>query len=305
MSVKYSLALLMIPSLIMAAPLRVAVLDGLDETAGRPDASKYVETPADSFTKKAYYLLAAQLTTDPDMSVIDRRDLLGQVQKSEKDGPAGSASVLRAVQMLNADIMIKPVLLVFSTSKEMIDINKQTAENIKLQMKISIQALSPVDGSIVAMAEGGAINNLRQTDSVKKTIGDAEATQMMEDAMKIAVPELLQKIKANQLAVAQKPVKKLTITTDADPALVEIDGLLVGSTPLNDYEVYEGDHAIAVSRPGYRALSKKINITKNVAIQVPMLKTDLSADDIKELVSKAKVNIYSGIEPALIIKETE
>ncbi len=305
MSIKFTMAALMVPTLLFAAPLRVAVLDGIDETAGRSEESKYIQTPADSFSKKAYYLLASQMTTDVDMSVIDRRDLLGQIQKSEKDGSAGGASVLRAAQMLNADIMVKPVLLVFAVSKEIIDINNQTTENINMQMKISIQALSPVDGSVVAMAEGGAKTSLRQTASVKKTMGDAEATQMIEESMKEAVPALLQKIKANQVAVAQKPVKKMTITTESDPALVEIDGLLVGSTPLKDYEVYEGDHAITVSKPGHRGLSKKINITKNVSIHIPMLRTELTAEEIRDLMSKAKVNIYSGIEPALIIRETE
>ena len=305
MHFKITLALLTIPSLIMAAPLRVAVLDGIDETSGRPDGSKYIETPADSFAKKAYYLLASELTADPGMSVIDRRDLLGQVQKSEKAGVVGAASVIRAAQMLNADMIVKPVLLVFAASKELIDIDKQATENVKLQMRISIQAISPVDGSVIAMAEGSAINSFRQTDSVKRTIGDAEAAQMMEESMKIAVPVLLHKIKANQAAIAQKPVKKLTITTDSEPALVEIDGLLVGSSPLKDYEIYEGDHAITVSKPGYRTLAKKINITKTVSIQVTMLRTVLSADEIKELASKAKINIYSGIEPALIMKETE
>ena len=70
-----------------------------------------------------------------------------------------------------------------------------------------------------------------------------------------------------------QPVIALSVKTSADPALVEIDGVLVGVTPLEKFTIHKGDHVFTVGKPGYRDVSKRILFEKDTAIDVPMIRT--------------------------------
>jgi hypothetical protein len=105
--------------------------------------------------------------------------------------------------------------------------------------------------------------------------------------------------------MAGRPKVKLTVGTEADPALVEVDGVLIGTTPLADHTIFAGDHVLTISKPGYRRISKRLLIEKDSRIDVPMLRVELSADEIKTILDKADLDIVSGFEPVLTIHTIE
>ena len=88
--------------------------------------------------------------------------------------------------------------------------------------------------------------------------------------------------------------------------MLEIDGVLVGSTPLQELAIYKGEHLLHVSRPGYESITKRVNFMKDTAVQVPMLRTDLTADEKKEILKSADLRAYMmNGEPDMIIQTIE
>jgi len=60
---------------------------------------------------------------------------------------------------------------------------------------------------------------------------------------------------------------------------VEIDGILVGSSPLEGFEVYKGYHVLSIGKPGYQGITKRILMDKDMKIESPMLRVQLSRRD--------------------------
>ncbi|MBI2437969.1 MAG: PEGA domain-containing protein, partial [Lentisphaerae bacterium] len=106
-----------------------------------------------------------------------------------------------------------------------------------------------------------------------------------------------------------RPKVKLSVKTGAaDPALVEIDGTLIGTTPLANFEVYAGDHVITIGKAGYQDVSKQILLKADTAIEVPLFRAKLSAEEMKAVLDKARLNVIAGaggVEPAWIINTIE
>jgi len=50
---------------------------------------------------------------------------------------------------------------------------------------------------------------------------------------------------------------KLWVRTSADPAMIELDGILLGSSPVENVEVLRGDQTLTVTRPGYETITRK------------------------------------------------
>ena len=118
----------------------------------------------------------------------------------------------------------------------------------------------------------------------------------------VPLPKVSQALIARAKEVQSRPTVKLAVKTDADPALIEIDGVLVGSSPLENFEVYKGDHVITIGKPGYQDITKRILFEKDTSVTAPMFKTQLNADQIKEILEKSRLNGFFGnIEPGLII----
>jgi len=90
------------------------------------------------------------------------------------------------------------------------------------------------------------------------------------------------------------------VHTTADPALVEIDGILVGTTPLEDFEIYKGDHILTVGKPGYRDMTKRILFESDARVEVPMMRTELTADELKEVLESMRMHVFLG-EPGIVI----
>ena len=153
---------------------------------------------------------------------------------------------------------------------------------------------------MIAMSSGSAQTRVRQTAAQSTELSEDDVLGLMEKAIDDALPKLKTALTQAQLAQQARPKIKISVKTTADPALVEVDGILIGTTPLVNAEIFKGDHVLTIGKAGYRDMSKRILFEKDASIEVPMIRTELSAEEIKQIYEKARLNIFQG-EPGLII----
>ena len=302
------LLLLVSASVAAAAPIRVAVLDFDDQTGLRSDAALGGAIDPKALADKGVFLLGTKLLNNTNYVLIDRRDFISQIEKSKlKDMGEKTATrptFLHAAQALNCDIVLRGTLMAFSTGKQMIDQGGFQTEFATLSARVGLQAIDAVDGSVVAMASDSAERSFRQTAAVKTVLSENDAVTAIDAALAKVLPSIEKALSEKQAKQEARPKAHVSIKTDSDPALVELDGILIGSTPLDKFEVYRGDHVMSITKPGFQQITKRILVEKDIAVEAPMIKLQLSADEIKAIVEKAKVNIVIG-EPSLIIHSLE
>jgi hypothetical protein len=287
-------------------PLKVALLDFENEASVSSDASLVGGVTPQAIAGKGAFSLSGLLANDQGFALIDRRDFISQMKSIQlKDGEKTTTlkpSFLRAAQALNADAVLKGCLLSYSPGKEIINQGGIKTEFTTLTLRVTLQALDTRDGTVIASAEGSATQNYRQSDVQKTIVGEDQLLDLLQGAMKKAIPGLNQAMQARFARERSRPTVKLSVKTSADPALVEIDGMLIGTTPLNNFEVYAGDHVLTVGKAGFQDVTKEMLLKADTAIEVPIFRTKLSAEEVKQVLDKARINVVTGtIEPAVII----
>lgn len=293
-----------------AAPLRVAVLDFVDQTGQKADSKLGGQIAPGTLAEKGVFLLGKQLVGNPAYTLIDRRDLIAQMEKLRPEDMGKltptKPSFIHAAQLLRADAVLRGSILSLSSSKQKINLGGNASEHNTLTARIGIEVLDATDGSVIAVADGKGETIVRQTAGLQTELSEDDIITLVETALSAALPSVSEKLAAREKALAERPTLKLSVKTDADPALVEVDGVLIGTSPLQNFEVYKGDHVLTIGKPGYQDVTKRILIERDSAITVPMFKTQLSADQLKEILEKARLNGYFGnIAPGLIIENVE
>lgn len=295
-------ALLALAHAAAAGPARVAVMDFTDQTGAKPDALVGGAVSSSALAAKGVHLLGRRLLEQGGFTLIDRRDFFAQMEKlAPKEAGGARPSFIQAAQALNADVVLRGSLLSFSTSKQTVDQGGYRTDSVKLSVRVGLDAIDPADGSVVAMveaAEQGAV--VRQTAETRTELSEDDVLDMMDKAIAKAVPELAEALAARQAREEARPKVRLSVKTSADPALVEIDGILVGSTPLEGFELVQGDHVLTVGKPGYRDITKRILFEKDTAVEVPMLRTELSADEWKQVLEKARMHLFN-VDPGIVV----
>lgn len=294
------------PFIVAAAPLRVALIDFDDQTGSRPDVSVAGVVDTTALARKAIDLAAKQLVEQKNLSLIDRRDFIAKLQQtSPKELLAGQPrpGYIQAAQLMGASVVLGGSLSSFSTGKETYTLGGTITELTKLSLRVTMRALDAVDGTVIAVADGVSEQPFRQTDTVRTQLGEEEILKLMEAAIAQAMPKLNEGIARHQ-AATQRPKAVLNIDSTDNPALVEIDGVLVGTTPVVGLEVYQGDHTLTISRPGYVPMAKRIVVDRKFQVSVPMLRTDLTADEKKQLLEKAQMRMYiTNGKPDILVQE--
>lgn len=300
-----------------AQPARVILMEFQDQTGVAPDTKLGGAIAPGALAAKGMLLLAQQLLGNNEFVVVDRRDFLEQMAKLRlQDGSEESCkmpmlgrgkptpvrpSFLQAAQSLNADVVLRGNLVAFSTGKEAINQGGYQTDFTTVSLRVMIEALDAVDGTVVAVADGVAKQKFRQTVEQQTFLSEDDAVLMFQQALAQATPQITKALQQRIAAQRTRPKVKLSVTTSADPAMVEIDGILVGSTPLVDFEVYQGDHVLAIGKPGYQDVTKRILLERPTRIEVPMIKTQLSAEQLKEMIEKMRLHVIIG-EPALVVE---
>lgn len=297
--------LVMIPVLTgWTEPVKVAVLDFEDRTGQASDALLGGAIKPGALADKGLDLLSRQLLDAGTFVLVDRRDFINQIEQlkpTDMGTPTPTKpSFLHAAQALNMDVVLRGGLLSFSPGKQVVRQGGYETEFVTLSLRVSVQAVDPVDGTVIAMADGAASGQFRQTAETFTSLSEDDALGLMDKAIAQVVPVLNSKLEQREAAQAARPRVKISVRTSADPALVEIDGLLVGSTPLEGFEVYKGDHVLTVGKPGHRDITKRILLEQDSAIEVPMMRTEMSAEEWKDILEKVRMNVVIG-EPGIVI----
>lgn len=287
-------------------PLKLALLDFENQASVSSDAALVGGINPQAVANKGAFALMGLLANDPAFVLIDRRDFINQMKNIQlKDGEKTTTlkpSFLRAAQALNADAVLKGCLLSYSPGKQVVNQGGYKTEFTTLTLRITLQALDTRDGAVIASAEGSAAQNYRQSDVQQTVVSEDQLLELLQNAMKKAIPALNQSLQARLAKERSRPMVRLSIKTSADPALVEIDGVLIGTTPLNNFQVYAGDHVLTVGKAGYQDVTKEMLLKADASIEVPIFRTKLSAEEVKQVLDKARINVVTGtIEPAVII----
>lgn len=279
---------------------RVAVLDFENQAGELPSYVPSAALSSEALAEKGAFLLNKKLAGQEGFKLIDRRDFFTQVEKIN-EGTSKEPSFLRAAQQLNADVVVRGLLLTLSSSRSAVHQGGYKAFLDDISVRVGVEALDTRDGSVLAATDGLASRRFRQSENATTMLGEDDVLLLMEGALADAIPGIREALEAKRDEFKNKPTVSLTVTTSEDPALVEIDGLLIGSSPLTDFQIYKGDHIITVGKAGYRDVTKRILLEQNTSVEIPLLKTELDADQIKEVLEGARLNVYSGIEPEIII----
>lgn len=303
-----------------AQPERLLILNFTNETGMVSDPNLGGTINTTTLADKGIYLLAKQLMTKPDYVLIDRRDFLEQMDKLRlRDGSDISdkmplrdkarptpvrPSFLQAAQALRTDVVLRGSLAGFSTEKIKINQGGYQTDFANLSIRVMIEALDATSGEIIAVADGTASEKFRQTPEQQTSISEDHVLNLFGQALANAMPDLEKSLQKRRAAVLDRPKVKLSVASSADPSLVEIDGILIGTTPLVDFEVYKGDHVLVVGKPGYQDVTKRILLEKNTKIEVPMIRVDLNADELKEAVEKMRMHVIVG-EPSMVIQTVD
>ena len=307
---KYLIPLLVLAGATFACaePARIALMDFEDQTGVKSDSILSGKIDTTAFAAKGAYLLGKVLANQGEYTLIDRRDFITQIEKLQPTD-AGipkptKPSFLHAAQALRADVVLRGQLVSFSTGKQVINQGGYETEFATLSLRVSLEALDAVDGSVLAIADGSASGNYRQTKETFSVISEDDALNLYEKATTEALPTITAALDGRMAKQQERAKVKLSLKTSADPALLEIDGILVGSTPVDNLEVYQGDHVLTIGKAGYRDITKRILFEKDTAIEVPMMRIELSAEETKDVLEKIRLNVIET-EPGLIIRTVE
>lgn len=286
-------------------PIRVAVLDFQDLTGLPSDARLGGSIERVALAEKGTFLIAKALANRPMFTLVDRRDLINQMERLRpKDEGAPTPTrptFLHAAQAVRADVVLRGSLLAFSPGKQIVTQGGTHTELATLSVRAGLEAVDAVDGSVIAASDGVSRRQFRQSEALQTFLSENEILEMVEEALAAAIPSLEKALTARAEAARQRPKARLWVRTEADPALVELNGVLVGTTPLEGLVVYQGDHVLTISKPGYRQITKRILIDSDTTIATPMLREELTADELKEIFNKMQLNIIR-VEPGLLIE---
>lgn len=289
------------------APLRALVLDFQNQAGQRADVLLGGAVPPEVLAEKGVFLLGKALANRPGFTLVDRRDFLQQVERLRPmdDGRSTPTrpSFLQAAQALRADVLLRGTLLSASPGKQMIRQGGYDTELATLSVRVGLEALDARDGSVIAVKDGVARRTFRQTEALKTALSEDELYEMMEEALAQAAPAIEEALLARAAAERSRPTVQLSISTSADPALVEIDGILIGATPIEGFQLYKGDHVLTVTRPGYQQVTKRILLESDTRLDIPLLREQLTAEELKEIYEKMQLNVIR-VEPGLLINAT-
>ncbi|HMP76477.1 MAG TPA: PEGA domain-containing protein [Kiritimatiellia bacterium] len=289
---------------VAETPIRAVVLEFQDQTGQRSDALLGGAVAPGAMAEKGVFLLGKAMGNRPGLTLVDRRDMMNQMEKlrpRDEGLPTPTRpSFLQAAQALRADVVLRGTLMSLSPGKQLINQGGQQVEFSTLSVRVGLEALDAKDGAVIAVQDGVARQQFRQTAQLQTQLSEDDVLQLVEKALNDAVPALEKSLMARAEQARNRPTVRLSVKTSADPALVEIDGLLVGTTPIESLQVYKGDHVLTIGKPGHQQVTKRILLENDTAIEVPMLREQLTAEELKEIYEKIQLRVIQT-EPGLII----
>ncbi len=201
-----------------------------------------------------------------------------QAVKSESTagGPDESASALRLAQLMNTDYLVFASILTMGDNRVR---NSSYGIEQESVVKVLRMGLRVLDGATGAQLYGDTVvatHQTRQNEFAQMLDGDQVNALLDQGAA-----ELAQRAETAINRIAQQPVAavqtvQVEITATPGNATVEVDGVVVGSTP-GAFQLQPGVHTVRLTREGYATWERMVNITEGQTLAIPM---ELSAEGL-------------------------
>ncbi len=222
-----------------------------------------------------------------------------QTVKSEgtADEPTQAASALRLAQMMNADYLVFASLVSMGENKTSVQAYGQSQQQTVTTLRLALRVLEGGDGAqlygdVIAVSE-----KIAQTANIQVQAGDQVNSLLDRGAVELAgrVQGSMAKIEAAK--PAPTALANVTVSTTAEGATVEVDGVAVGSAP-GAFQLRPGVHRMRVVKEGYATWEKSVNVVDGQTFNVAM---EMSAEGLArkgELEEQARIDAIAREQSA-------
>jgi hypothetical protein len=169
----------------------------------------------------------------------------------------------------------------------------QQVNDLRITADVAVKILDGVKGGTI-LAENVRVEKRLHGDE-NTVFTTADITQALPALMKQASSDVAEKFLSNIDKVrsfkSDAVEVKFKIKTNVKDAVVELDGVGIGSAPGN-FQALSGVHRLRVTKDGYRAFERDVNITANAEFSVSLEETS-EARDSQLKKEKADADNYS------------
>jgi hypothetical protein len=143
---------------------------------------------------------------------------------------------------------------------------------------------------------------VRQNANLQVQMGDLVNTLLDRGATELAaeVQDSAEKIAAAK--PAEPVLATVTLTTPADGAAVELDGVAIGTAP-GTFRIRPGVHEVRVTREGYATWEKSIAFADGQTLDIPMELSAVGIERKGELEAQAIAREQSAAEAQATVME--
>lgn len=194
-----------------------------------------------------------------------------QTAKSEGtvDGPSKEASALRTAQLMGADFLVFASLVSVGENKMTVTAYGTQQEVSTTTLRVALRVLEGEQGAQIYGDTIAVEEKVRQTANLQVAMGDMINTLLDRGATELAA-EVRDSAKKIEAAKPAEPVlASVTITSPAEGAAIELDGVAIGSAP-GVFKLRPGVHEIRVTREGYAAWEKSVALYDGQTLDIPM-----------------------------------
>ena len=241
----------------------------------------------------------AESRDDQSQEVLRQAVEVLQTVKSEgtADEPTQAASALRLAQMMNADYLVFASLVSMGENRTSVQAYGQSQQQTVTTLRVALRVLEGGDGAqlygdVIAVNE-----KIAQNANIQVQAGDQLNSLLDRGAVELAgrVQGSMAKIEAAK--PAPKALANVTVTTTAEGATVEVDGVAVGTAP-GAFQLRPGVHRMRVAKEGYATWEKSVNVADGQVFNVAM---ELSAEGLArkgELEEQARIDAIAREQSA-------
>ncbi len=222
-----------------------------------------------------------------------------QTVKSEgtADEPTQAASALRLAQMMNADYLVFASLVSMGENKTSVQAYGQTQQQTVTTLRLALRVLEGGDGAqlygdVIAVSE-----KVAQNANIQVQAGDQVNSLLDRGAVELAGRVQGSMAKIEEAKPAPKALASVTVTSTAEGATVEVDGVAVGSAP-GVFQLRPGVHRMRVAKEGYATWEKSVNVVDGQTFNVAM---EMSAEGLArkgEMEEQARIDAIAREQSA-------
>jgi len=186
------------------------------------------------------------------------------------------ASSLRISQLLGADYFLIADLEEIVSNNIRDEVYGNKINDLVLTADISVKILDGIRGGSIAAKNIRKSKRLHGDEKSRYT--DSDVMQNLPILMKQAGKEVAEYFLDNIQKISDFKVDsvrsvKFTVNSNVDNAVVELDGVAIGSAP-GSFNVSPGMHRIRVTKDGYRSFNRDVYIFPNFQLKVSLEMTD-------------------------------